>query len=535
MKQYCIKTQTIFLFIILQIFSICNSVPLSTSSRWIVDQCTGKRVKLACANWVSHLEPMIAEGLEKKPLKYIASQIAANGFNCVRFTWPTFMFTRLDYKSLTVNQSLDKYNLTTAKSGIAKNNPQILNMKIIDVHKAVVNELGKNNLMVVLDNHVSEPKWCCKSDDGNGFFGDPSFDPKEWLKGLKEVARKYKDNSAVVGMSLRNELRGKRQNVTEWYKYMQQGAKTIHKQNPDLLVIISGLYWDSTLEFLKQKPLKLNFNNKTVYEAHRYSFGIPGQLDWVTQTNQACADLNRAARENYLFLTKGNNPFPLFFSEFGADQSGQNEAGNRFISCMLAMLAENDLDWALWTFQGSYMFREGSIDLDEAYGVMDHNWDGPRNPMFLKRLPFAEQLNQDTKSSSDQKTHYKILYPLTGQCVRSKAGKVILDTCKKATRWDQYGEAIKVAGSSRCLVAAGDRAAAGVSDDCSSEWKFVSNSGLHLAVLNGQGGYLCLEKNGSDNTLVTKKCLCVGDDLVDFPTCADNPQVQWFKFVPTNV
>ncbi|KAL3635627.1 hypothetical protein CASFOL_020174 [Castilleja foliolosa] len=531
----CKTSLTIFLFIILQISSICNSVPLSTSSRWIVDQVTGKRVKLACVNLVSHLEPMIAEGLEKKPLNHIASQIVANGFNCVRLTWATFMFTRPEYKSLTVNQSLDKNNLKAAKSGISKNNPQILNMKIIDVHNAVVNELGKNNLMVVLDNHVSEPKWCCGSDDGNGFFGDPSFDPKEWLKGLEEVASAYTNNSAVVGMSLRNELRGKKQNVADWYKYMQQGANTIHKQNPNLLVIISGLYYASNLKFLRKKQLQINVKNKTVYEAHWYSFGIPSQRNWPTQTNQECANITQAARENYLFLTQGDNPFPIFLSEFGIDQSGQKEADNRYISCLFAMVAEYDLDWALWTFQGSYMLREGSIDVDETYGVMDHNWNSPRNLGFLKRLQFAKHVNQETKSS--RKIHYMILHPQSGLCVRSKAGRIFLDTCEKASRWDRHkhGKPIKlVSRSSRCLAAARDGKAASVSNDCLSGWEYGSSSGLHLAVGDGQGKYMCLEKNGWDNTLVTKKCLCVRDDLVDFPTCADNPQVQWFKFVPTN-
>lgn len=189
--------KAIFLFLFLQIAGFCNSVPLSTSSRWIIDEGTGKRVKLACVNWVSHLQPMIAEGLEKKPLNYIAKQIAATGFNCVRFTWPTYMFTRPDYSNLTVSRSLDKFGLSAAKAGIAKNNPQFLNINVVELHKTVVNELGKNKLMVVLDNHVSQPNWCCGNDDGNGFFGDANFDPKEWLQGLAVVARTYKGNPTV--------------------------------------------------------------------------------------------------------------------------------------------------------------------------------------------------------------------------------------------------------------------------------------------------------------------------------------------------
>ncbi|GLT86552.1 hypothetical protein SLE2022_046860 [Rubroshorea leprosula] len=69
-----------------------NSLPLSTNSRWIVDDQTGQRVKLACANWVSHLEPIVAEGLaeglSKQPLDVISKKILSMGFNCVRLTCP---------------------------------------------------------------------------------------------------------------------------------------------------------------------------------------------------------------------------------------------------------------------------------------------------------------------------------------------------------------------------------------------------------------------------------------------------------------
>lgn len=196
-RMNSISNISMLFILFLQLATFCNSVPLSTNSRWITNTASGNRVKLTCVNWVSHLEPMIAEGLEKKPLNYIIKQIVSAGFNCVRFTWPTYMFTRPEYGTVTVAQSLDKFNLSAAKEGITKNNPGFVNMKVVDLHKAVVDELGKNNVMVVLDNHISLPKWCCGADDGNGFFGDSNFDPEEWLRGLAAVARTYKGSPAV--------------------------------------------------------------------------------------------------------------------------------------------------------------------------------------------------------------------------------------------------------------------------------------------------------------------------------------------------
>lgn len=200
----------------------------------------------------------------------------------------------------------------------------------------------------------------------------------------------------VVGMSMRNELRGKRQNKEDWYKYMQQGATTIHKQNPHLLLIISGLSYDTNLGFLKSKPLSPHFHNKLVYEAHWYSFGTPAKA-WAEKSNQLCGQATKRARDNYLFVTRGGNySFPLFLSEFGINNKGVNEADNRYITCFLAAAAEVDFDWALWTLQGSYMLRQGTLNLDELYGVLDVNWDRPRNQAFLDRLYLLRQINQGT-------------------------------------------------------------------------------------------------------------------------------------------
>lgn len=107
------------------------------------------------------------------------------------------MFTRQNYTSLTVGQSLDLLGLKDAKSGVAENNPEFLNVTVVDVQKAVVNRLSGKGIMVVLDNHVSKPEWCCGEKDGNGFFGDAFFDPEEWIQGLSLVAKLYKANTNV--------------------------------------------------------------------------------------------------------------------------------------------------------------------------------------------------------------------------------------------------------------------------------------------------------------------------------------------------
>ena len=110
------------------------ALPLYTNSRWIVDE-GGERVKLACVNWVSHLEPMVTEGLSKQPMDAIAKRIVSMGFNCVRLTWPLFLVTNDSLANLTVRQSFQSLGLSESIAGIQANNPSIIDLPLIKAYQ----------------------------------------------------------------------------------------------------------------------------------------------------------------------------------------------------------------------------------------------------------------------------------------------------------------------------------------------------------------------------------------------------------------
>lgn len=108
------------------------ALPLSTNSRWIVDDGNGgERVKLSCVNWVSHLDAVVAEGLSKQPVDMISKKILEMGFNCVRLTYPLFLFTNDTLGSVTVRQSLRKLGLIESIAGFQANNPSIIDLSLI--------------------------------------------------------------------------------------------------------------------------------------------------------------------------------------------------------------------------------------------------------------------------------------------------------------------------------------------------------------------------------------------------------------------
>lgn len=195
-------------------------------------------------------------------------------------------------------------------------------------------------------------------------------------------------------MDLRNELRGSRQNLHDLYKYVSQGAKTIHEIAPNFIIIISGLGFDNDLSFLKKKPLDLSFTNKIVYESHIYSFSGDTNRWHVQPVNWVCNATIQLLNEQSSFLLSGNNPAPLFVSEFGYDMTGSNFADNKYMACVTAYFASVDMDWSLWAFQGSYYYRQGNVGPGELYGVMDDSWKEYRDPTFPQRFQLLQRTLQ---------------------------------------------------------------------------------------------------------------------------------------------
>lgn len=166
-------------------------------------------------------------------------------------------------------------------------------------------------------------------------------------------------------------------------RYMQRGAEAVHSANPDVLVILSGLSYDKDLSFLADRPVSLTFSGKTVYEVHWYGFS-DGQAWKSGNPNQVCGSVvNNMKRQAGFLLEKG---FPLFVSEFGVDQRGTNVNDNRYLNCFMATAAELDVDFALWTLDGSYYLKDGVLGMNEYYGVLNWDWSDIRNSSLSQRL-----------------------------------------------------------------------------------------------------------------------------------------------------
>jgi endoglucanase len=169
-------------------------LPFVTKDRDIIDR-NGTIFHYKSTNWPGHQEIMIPEGLQHSSIASIVSWIPRLGLNSVRLTFAIEMID--DIYSKNPNQTLEKsvINALGAENGtivlqqILEKNPGFTkNTTRLEVWDAVAKELGKQGVIVHLDNHVSKAFWCCGENDGNGWFGERYFDVKNWIRGWSFIA-----------------------------------------------------------------------------------------------------------------------------------------------------------------------------------------------------------------------------------------------------------------------------------------------------------------------------------------------------------
>jgi hypothetical protein len=292
-------------------------------------------------------------------------------------------------------------------------------------------------------------------------------------------------------------------------------------------VILSGLNYDKEFSFLRNRPLSLTFSGKLVFESHWYAF-TDGRAWESGNPNQVCGTVvNNIMRQSGFLLEKG---FPLFLSEFGVDQRGTNVNDNRYLNCFLALAAELDLDWALWTLVGSYYYRQGVIGMNEYYGIMNWDWDEIRNSTLLQKIS-AIQYPFQGPGLSETRVHKNIFHPSTGLCVVRKSvfEPLTLGPCSSSDGWYYSPQKkLTIKGTYFCLQAFDIGKPARLSIKCTdsdSKWETISDSKLQLSSTTANGDTVCLDIDSANNEVVTNTCKCLSRDS----SC--DPSSQWFKLV----
>lgn len=169
---------------------------------------------------------------------------------------------------------------------------------------------------------------------------------------------------------------------------MEAAASGISATNPNVLIIFSGLSFDTDLTYFYNRQLSSNYNSKQVYEVHFYSWSFS---NW----GSGCGNMETYLGDQAGYLLTQNQLYtaPLFFSEWGTNQSPYN-TGEQYSTCMIQYLQSNDADFSVWVLAGSYYIRSGQVDSSESFGILSSNWSHVNSPSFISAIRVIQTAHQ---------------------------------------------------------------------------------------------------------------------------------------------
>ena len=352
--------------------------PLSTQDRYIVD-AGGERFKLAGVNWYGASDAFdVPGGLDRASLPAIVALIKAMGFNTVRLPFSNAMI-HADH--------VDNAHVAA--------NPSLFGKRPLEVFDAVIEELTRAGIAVIINNHTTHAMWCCGYDN-DGLWQTSDHNEGGWIADWREMALRYRHNPLVVGADLRNEIRITKWQGTilpqfphwgrgpnDWRAAAQRGAAAIQEVHPDLLIIVEGINAPRYhLRGVFNDPIHLAVPGKLVYAVHNYGFTKPGLLSGPTYGEMSFEDFSRLMDQEWGYVLTPHQAYtaPVWVSEFGIGPG--DDAQKKWFGNIIHYLHEKDADWAMWAVNSG---PKASGEA-EHFGLVTEDWSAVTEDFRLQEL-----------------------------------------------------------------------------------------------------------------------------------------------------
>ncbi|MCA1663307.1 MAG: glycoside hydrolase family 5 protein [Myxococcales bacterium] len=370
-------------------------LPLRTSGRFIVD-AAGKRFKLAAVNWYGAEEiDHVVAGLDRQPLELLARAIADAGFNAMRLPW---------------SNELIELDPVVGDATVAAN-PSLRGKHAMEVFDAVAAALGRQGLVVILDNHTSAAGWCCTLTDGNTLWYNNAYPEASWLADWRAIVTRYLGEPAVVAADLRNEPRGMAawggsDPAVDWRAAAMRGGNAVLGVNPRLLVMVEGINYSLDFTGIHDAAtgITLAVANRLVWSPHDYGFDHNDIVSYDTTEPALKTELGN----KWGFLLVQGQPYsaPLWVGEFGTCNTADscvdyadNTKNGFWFAGVRRYLHDADIDWAYWPWNGTEANGAPTapgrhVGDAETYGVLNASWTGPALPSLLTSLQALQPATQ---------------------------------------------------------------------------------------------------------------------------------------------
>ena len=264
------------------------------------------------------------------------AQIKSMGFNTVRLAFSNECLAGRSINSI-------NYDL----------NPSLVGKPPLEVMDAFIARSKAYGLNVILDRHRPD------SSSQSPLWYTAKWTEARWIGDWKALAKRYKNNSTVIGFDLHNEPAGNAcwgcgNKKLDWRAAAIRAGNAVHTVNPRLLIIVEGVekqpngvhtWWGGGLQGVAAKPVTLKIKNRVVYSPHDYPASIYNQK-WFSAKNYP-NNLASVWDKNWGYIAK-KNIAPILLGEFGTKLETKSDA--QWMSKIVSYLRSNKMSFAYWSF-----------------------------------------------------------------------------------------------------------------------------------------------------------------------------------------
>ncbi|MFW6296526.1 MAG: cellulase family glycosylhydrolase [Halothece sp.] len=333
-------------------------LPLSTRGAQIVD-ATGNLLILRGVNWFGiETETHSPHGLWERDYKEMLSQIKQLGYNLIRLPYSV--------------QALQDENVTAIDYSIGSNQ-ELEGKTPLEVMDAVIEEAGKQGLLILLDSHRLNNKRIPEL-----WYGD-GFSEADWINAWQMLAERYKNQPNVIGADLKNEPHGKaswgtNDPKTDWRLAAERAGNAILAINPDWLIVVEGvennvpgqklsIHWmGANLEGVRKYPVRLSAKDKLVYSVHEYGPGVYEQ-PWFSEPDFP-DNLYERWDIGFHYIVK-ENIAPVFIGEFGGRQVDTVSTEGTWQRTLVDFINQEKLSFAYWSW---------NPNSEDTGGILQDDW-----------------------------------------------------------------------------------------------------------------------------------------------------------------
>jgi endoglucanase len=353
------------------------SLPLSTRQSEIVD-ATGQSVLLRGVNWFGlETETHTPHGLWRRDYKSMLAQIKSLGFN----------FVRLPFSVVALKLDASAVNSINFDIG---SNGELRGKSPLQIMDAVVQEAGRQGLMVLLDNHALNDQVLPE------VWYDNQVSEADWIRVWTMLADRYKSQPNVIGADLLNEPHGKASwgtgnPATDWRLAAERAGNAIGAVNPNWLILVEGVennvpgqklqHWlGGNLEGVRNFPVRLNQSRKLVYSPHEYGPGVYDQ-PWFKDPN-FLQNLTSRWETGFNYIVR-QGMAPVLIGEFGGRQVDTTSVEGLWQRQLVSFIGSQRLSFAYWSFNPNSA-DTGGLLLDDWQTV-----DSNKQQLLSSLLPVA--------------------------------------------------------------------------------------------------------------------------------------------------